>query len=81
MFAHTVPTAISKQGARDLLSNLSSIVCSCYILAPLSFELLAKSQNLSHVLAPMSDIFSDVRKHNIKALQAVALLNIPWGLA
>lgn len=52
MFARIVPVAFSKQGGTDLLSNLSSIVCSCYILAPFSFELLAKSQNLSHVLTP-----------------------------
>lgn len=78
MFTHIFPVAISEQGGRDLLSSLSSIVCSCYILAPLSFELLAKSQNLSHVLTPTSDISSDVRKQNIKALQEVALLkNIP----
>lgn len=78
MFAHVVPAAVSKQGGRDLLSNLSNIVCSGCTLAPLPFELLARSQNLSHVLTPTSDIFSDVRKQNIKALQAVALLkNIP----
>lgn len=72
MFAYIVPVAVSKQGGRDLLSNLSSVLCSYYKLAPLSFELLARSQNTSHVLTPTSDIFSDVRKQNIKALQAVA---------
>lgn len=57
-----VPVAVSKQGGRDLLSNLSRIGCSCYMLAPLSFKLLAKSQKLPHVLIPMSDTLSDAKE-------------------
>lgn len=53
MFAYIVPVADSKQGGRDLLSNLFSIGHACYLLAPLSFELFARSQNLSQTLTPL----------------------------
>ena len=52
MFAYIVPVAVLKQGGRDLLSSLFSVGHACYLLAPLSFELLAKSQNLSQALTP-----------------------------
>lgn len=54
MFAYIVPVAVSKQGGRDLLSNLFSIGHTHCLLTPLLFELFAKSQNLSQALTPPS---------------------------
>lgn len=54
MFAYIIPVVFSKQGGRDLLSNLFSIGCARCLLAPRLFELFAKSHNLSQILTPPS---------------------------